>query len=45
MYVYVSNENKTKVHFDDIRIERKRDALLEETHYYPLGGATAAISS
>ncbi|MEO6729798.1 MAG: RHS repeat-associated core domain-containing protein, partial [Ferruginibacter sp.] len=45
LYVYVSNESKGNVYFDDIRIEHKRGAMLEETHYYPFGLTMIGISS
>ncbi|MEO6732331.1 MAG: RHS repeat-associated core domain-containing protein, partial [Ferruginibacter sp.] len=45
LYVYVSNESKGNVYFDDIRIEHKRGAMLEETHYYPFGLTMSGISS
>ena len=45
LYVYVSNESKGNVYFDDIRIEHIRGALLEESHYYPFGLTMASVSS
>ncbi len=45
LYVYVSNESRQNVYFDDIHIEHKRGALLEETHYYPFGMVMKGISS
>jgi RHS repeat-associated protein len=45
LYVYVSNESKCNVYFDDIRIEHTAGKILEETHYYPFGLTVAGISS
>lgn len=45
LYVYVSNESKGGVYFDDLMIEHFKKSLLEETHYYPFGLVMSGISS
>lgn len=45
LYVYVSNESKMNVYFDDIHVEHERGALVEETHYYPWGLVMKGVSS
>jgi RHS repeat-associated protein len=45
LYVFVSNESKGNVYFDDIRIDHIHGPLTDETHYYPFGLTMAGVSS
>ncbi|MDW7692337.1 hypothetical protein R9208_10835 [Flammeovirgaceae bacterium SG7u.132] len=41
--VYVANESKTKVWFDDLQITHKKGIIAQENHYYPFGMNMAGI--
>ena len=45
LYVWVSNESKGNVYFDDIMVDYQQGPLLEENHFYPYGLKMAALSS
>lgn len=37
LVVFLSNESKLNVHFDDLTVKHWKGKLLEESHYYPYG--------
>jgi RHS repeat-associated protein len=43
--VYLSNESKEKVYFDDLYVEQTHSRISEESHYYPYGLKIAGLSS
>ncbi|ACU61832.1 DUF6443 domain-containing protein [Chitinophaga pinensis] len=45
LYLYLSNESAADVYFDNFVIRHLPGALLEDTHYYPMGLLMEGISS